>query len=180
MVTARRENPLPVSGVTATLDGMPAKPVTIAQIGVGYWGPNILRNLVASSRCHVKTVADLSEERRAFVSSAHPSVATSANADEIIADGEIDAVVLATPAATHFDLAMRALRAGKHVLIEKPFATKVSEVDAIAAAAEKSGRVAMAAHTFVFNDAVRYLKKIMDSGDLGEIRYIYSRRLTTW
>lgn len=153
------------------------KPVTVAQIGVGYWGPNILRNLVSNSRCNVKTVADLSEERRKFVRGVYPGVSTSADADEIINDKEIDAVVLATPAATHFSLAMQCLKTGKHVLIEKPFSTRVSEVDTIAATAREAGRVAMAAHTFVFNDAVRCLKRLMESGDLGDIRYIYSQRL---
>jgi predicted dehydrogenase len=175
--TIGAENPLPVSAVTANLAAMRPKPVIVAQIGIGYWGPNILRALVGNSRCSVKTVADLSEERRAFVSQVYPGASSCSDSDDIIGDREIDAVVIATPAATHFNLAMQCLKAGKHVLIEKPFSTAVSEVDTIAATAREGGRVAMAAHTFVFNDAVRYLKKLMESGDLGDIRYIYSQRL---
>ena len=155
----------------------PPKPLVVAQAGVGYWGPNILRNLTASARCRVKTVADMSEDRRSFVAGLYPGVATVSDAAAILDDPEIDAVVIATPAATHFDLAMRCLAAGKHILVEKPFATKVEEVDQIAAEAAKAGRVAMAAHTFIFNDAVRYLKSLIDSGELGDVRYIYSQRL---
>ena len=156
---------------------MPSPTVTVAQLGVGYWGPNILRNLAANSRCRVKAVSDLSEERRAFVSRHYPDIFVGGDPADVIQDKEIQAVVIATPAATHFDLAMQCLKAGKHVLIEKPFATKLSEVDAIASTARQADRVAMAAHTFVFNDAVRYLKKLMDDKDLGDIRYIYSQRL---
>ncbi len=155
----------------------PQKTLVVAQAGIGYWGPNILRNLVGNPRCRVKTAADLSPERRKFVQGLYPGVATTADVESMIADPEIDAVVIATPASTHFDLAMRAIAAGKHVLVEKPFATTVSEVEQIGAAATKAGLVAMAAHTFIFNDAVRYLKKLIDSGELGEVRYIYSQRL---
>ena len=149
----------------------------VAQLGVGYWGPNLLRNLALNPRCHLVRVCDLSSERRAFVMNGHPTVDVVADPGAIIGDPGIQAVVISTPAATHFDLAMRCLRAGKHVLVEKPLATSVAEVDKIAALAKENGRVAMAAHTFLFNDAVRHPKMLIDSGELGEIRYIYSRRL---
>ena len=152
-------------------------PITVAQAGIGYWGPNILRNLAANPRCRVKTAVDFSEDRRRFVEKLYPGIATTADPEAIIADPEIDAVVIATPASTHFDMAMRCLAAGKHVLVEKPFATKVEEVERIGAKAREVGRVAMAAHTFIFNDAVRHLKQLIDSGELGDVRYIYSQRL---
>ena len=155
----------------------PNTPLVVAQAGIGYWGPNILRNLVANPRCRVKTAADLSPERRQFVERLYPGVTTTDDVAAMIADPEIEAVVIATPASTHFDLAMRAIAAGKHVLVEKPFATTVAEVEQIGAAAARAGRIAMAAHTFIFNDAVRYLKKLIDSGDLGAVRYLYSQRL---
>ena len=101
------------------------KPLVVAQAGIGYWGPNILRNLAGNPRCRVKTAVDFSEERRSFVSRLYPGVNATADPEAIFADEEIDAVVIATPASTHFDLAMRCLDAGKHVLVEKPFATKV-------------------------------------------------------
>ena len=151
--------------------------INIAQIGVGYWGPNILRNLMANQRCEVKTAVDLSEERRDFVRGLYPLVAVSDKIDDIINDSEIDAVVIATPVASHFDLAMRSLEAGKHVLVEKPMATTVEDVEVIGRLAMEKNLVAMAGHTFLYNHAVRYVKKLMSSGELGDIRYIYSQRV---
>ncbi len=105
--------------------------LTVAQIGVGYWGPNLLRNLVASRRCRVKTVAELSAERRAYVQSLYPAVAVTDRVEDVIGDPEVDAVVIATPVASHYDLALANLGAGKHILVEKPLARSVAEVEAI-------------------------------------------------
>jgi predicted dehydrogenase len=151
--------------------------IRLAQIGVGYWGPNLLRNLVGNHRCHVKRVVDLSRERRDFVKNLYPAVSLSDRVEDVLDDAEIDAVVIATPVATHFDLTMRALKAGKHVLVEKPIATTLEEVDQIGALARQKNLIPMAGHTFLYNNAVRYVKKLIDSGELGEIRYIYSQRL---
>ena len=151
--------------------------VTIAQIGVGYWGPNLLRNLVANRRCTVSRVVDLSSERRDYVCGLYPAIKVTDDAEEVLGDGDVEAVVIATPVATHFDLAMRALRAGKHILVEKPLATSVAEVEKIGELANKKHLIVMAGHTFLFNAAVRYVKKIIDAGELGDIRYIYSQRL---
>ena len=149
----------------------------IAQIGVGYWGPNLLRNLVSNKKCKVSAVVDLSPERRDFVRGLYPAVTVTDNVDDVLNDPGVEAVVIATPVATHFDLAMRALAAGKHIFIEKPMARSVAEVDEIGRLAVQKDRVAMVGHTFLFNSAVRYVKKMIDSGDLGDIRYIYSQRL---
>jgi predicted dehydrogenase len=149
----------------------------IAQIGVGYWGPNLLRNLVANKKCKVSTVVDLSPERRDYVRGLYPAVKVSDSVEEVINDADIEAVIIATPVATHFDLAMRALAAGKHIFVEKPMARSVAEVDEIGRLATEKNRVAMVGHTFLFNSAVRFVKKLIDSGELGDIRYIYSQRL---
>jgi predicted dehydrogenase len=151
--------------------------LNIAQIGVGYWGPNLLRNLVANRRCRVARVADLSSERRDYVKRLYPAVRVTDNVDELLKDGEMDGVIVATPVATHFDLAMRALSSGKHILVEKPLATTVEEVEQMGELAKQKNLVVMAGHTFLFNAAVRYVKKMIDSGELGDIRYIYSQRL---
>ena len=151
--------------------------IHIAQIGVGYWGPNLLRNLVANKDCEVKTVVDLSEDRRNFVKGLYPAIVTTDQIDDVFNDTEIDAVVVATPVASHFDLTMKALESGKHVLVEKPMATKVEEVQKIGKLAEEKGLVAMVGHTFLFNSAVRYVKKLIENGALGDIRYIYSQRV---
>lgn len=149
----------------------------IAQIGVGYWGPNLLRNLVTNKRCAVRKVVDLSSDRRDYVHHTYPSVEVTTDPSSVFEDKQIDAVVIATPAATHYDLTTRALDAGKHVLVEKPMARSVGEVETIGRISSEKSLVAMVGHTFLYNAAVRYVKKLIDSGELGEIRYIYSQRL---
>jgi predicted dehydrogenase len=151
--------------------------VKIGQIGVGYWGPNLLRNLVANKKCRVKCVVDLSKERCDYARNLYPAITVSDNFDDVLRDPEIDALVIATPVATHFDLAMKALNAGKHILVEKPLARSVAEVEEIGILGEKKNLVIMVGHTFLFSAPVRYVKNLIDSGELGEIRYIYSQRL---
>ena len=149
----------------------------IAQIGCGYWGPNLLRNFSALKNCRVKNVVDASAERRAFVSANFPRTTAVEDHKAVLADPEIDAVIIATPAGTHFELACAALVAGKHVFVEKPMATKAAEVDELGRLAAERKLIVMVGHTFIYNAAVRYVKKLIDAGDLGEIRYIYSQRL---
>ncbi len=151
--------------------------LNVAQIGVGYWGPNLLRNLIASKRCNVKYVADICSERRDFVKGLYPAVTVTDNPELILDDPSVDAVVIATPVESHYDLAMQALHSGKHILVEKPMARTVNQVQEIADLAAKKGLVAMVGHTFIFNAAVRFIKQYVDSGQLGDIRYIYSQRL---
>lgn len=149
----------------------------IAQIGVGYWGPNLLRNLVANKRCQVKKVVDLSGERRDYVKNLYPSIEVVDDVSIIFEDFDIDGVVIATPVFTHYDLAMKALKAGKHILVEKPIARSVKEVEDIGNLAARNKLVSMVGHTFLYNAAVRYVKKLIDSGELGDVRYIYTQRL---
>jgi len=151
--------------------------VKIGQIGVGYWGPNLLRNLVANKRCDVPFVVEISRERREYVKAHYPAIQVSETVDALFRHPEVKAVVIATPVATHFDLAMKALDAGKHVLVEKPLATSVAEVKQVGELAKQKNLVVMAGHTFLFNGAVRYVKKLIDGGELGHVRYIYSQRL---
>lgn len=151
--------------------------IRIAQIGVGYWGPNLLRNLTSSPRCRLTHVAEKSADRRSFVSSSYPAITTVEDAGAVFASDDIDAVVISTPAQTHYALTVAALAAGKHVLVEKPMATSTSEVDEIGRLAREKGLVAMVGHTFLYNPAVRYLKGLIDADELGDIRYIYSQRL---
>jgi len=151
--------------------------LNIAQIGVGYWGPNLLRNLVANKRCNVAAVVELSPERRDYVHSLYPAVRLTERFEEVIADPQVDAVVIATPVATHFDLAVKALQSGKHILVEKPLARSVAEVEELGRLASAGGLTAMVGHTFLYNAAVRYVRKIIDAGELGEVRYVYSQRL---
>lgn len=151
--------------------------LNIAQIGVGYWGPNLLRNLVGNKRCHVSKIADLSVARREYVQTLYPTIQVTEDARKIFSDPRIDAVVISTPVATHFNLAIESLSAGKHVLVEKPLARSATEVEQIGDVSNQKNLVAMVGHTFLFNAAVRYVKKLIDSGELGDIRYIHSQRL---
>lgn len=151
--------------------------IKVAQIGVGYWGPNLLRNLMTNENCEVKIVVDLFEERRSYLRGLHPSLTVSGQVEDIFNDKAIEAVVIATPVATHFELAMSCLEAGKHVLVEKPMAKTLEEVQQIGKLAKKKRLVAMVGHTFLFNSAVRYVKTLIEKGELGDIRYIYSQRV---
>lgn len=151
--------------------------INVAQIGVGYWGPNLLRNLVANKGCQVKTVVDLSKDRQIFVKGLYPSINVTDDFESVLDDDTTDAVIIATPVATHYDLAIKSLQAGKHILVEKPMATTVEQVQHIAEVAKEKSLVAMVGHTFLYNSAVRYVKTLIDSGELGDIRYIYSQRL---
>jgi predicted dehydrogenase len=149
----------------------------VGQIGVGYWGPNLLRNLMSNHRCKVLGVAEISSERRGYVQRLYPAVHLTTNAEEIFQNKDVDAVVIATPAGTHYDLALRALESGKHILVEKPLAKRSDEIDQIGKFASSHNLTVMVGHTFLFNAAVRYVKKMIDSGQVGKIRYIYSQRL---
>jgi predicted dehydrogenase len=151
--------------------------LVLAQIGCGYWGPNLLRNFSALSGCSVKYVVDSSAERRAFVDANFPFSCAIETHQTVLEDPSVDGVVIATPAASHFSLAKDALDAGKHVFVEKPLATKVAEVDELSNRASKQNLVVMTGHTFVYNSAVHYVKRLIDAGELGELRYIYSQRL---
>ena len=151
--------------------------VVVAQLGCGYWGPNLLRNYTTLPGCQVKYVADASSERRSFVTANFPKTRAVSSADEVINDSEVNAIIIATPAGSHFELARQALLAGKHVFVEKPLATKVAEVDELTRIASERKLVVMAGHTFIYNAAVRFVKKLIDTGELGNVRYIYSQRL---
>ena len=151
--------------------------LVLAQLGCGYWGPNLLRNFSALPGCTVKYVVDSSAERRAFVQANFPFSCAIESHKIVLEDPDVNGVIIATPAASHFSLAKQVLDAGKHVFVEKPLATKVAEVDELSRCAAERNLVVMTGHTFVYNSAVRYVKKLIDSGELGDLRYIYSQRL---
>ncbi len=151
--------------------------LTVSQIGVGYWGPNLLRNLVSNKRCKVSTVVEISSKRCDYVTGLYPAIQVIDDVNVMLADESIDAVVIATPVSTHFKLAMKALEAGKHILVEKPLARNVYEIEQIGKLAKKRDLVAMVGHTFLFNSAVRFVKELINLGEVGDIRYINSQRL---
>lgn len=151
--------------------------VVVAQFGCGYWGPNLLRNFSAQPGCHVKWVAEQSPERRAYVEANYSRTRTTGEWEMVVGDPEVEAVVIATPASTHYRLAKAALEAGKHVLVEKPLAMTTREADELVSLATTTGRTLMVGHTFLYNEAVRYVKRLLEQGELGQVYYIYSQRL---
>lgn len=156
---------------------MQFKKLNLAQIGVGYWGPNLLRNIINNDACTMKRVVDLSEERLSYVNGVDSSIETSSDIKDILNDSSIDAVIISTPVNTHFDIAKSCLENGKHILVEKPLTPTARELDELEAISKQKGLVVMVGHTFLYNSAVRYIKEVIDSGEIGEIRYIYSQRL---
>lgn len=150
--------------------------VKVGQIGVGYWGPNLLRNFSALPGCKVEWVVDSDDDRlREFEE--RSGFRITSDYKEILSDDAVDAVVVATPAASHYEIALDAIQAGKHVLVEKPMALTVAECEDLIRAADSQDRILMVGHTFLYNEAVRSLKDYVTSGELGDILYLYSQRL---
>jgi predicted dehydrogenase len=145
--------------------------------GLGYWGPNLARNFASIPRCDLAWLCDADPAACERVAARFPGVPTTTAIDDLIEDPQLDAVVLATPVPTHATLAERVLRAGKHCFVEKPLAVDVATAERAVAAAEESGRVLMVGHLLEYHPAVAKLKEITDSGELGDIHYIYSNRL---
>lgn len=151
--------------------------VRVGIIGVGYWGPNLVRNFMVQDNCEVKAVADLQEQRLKFIGGRYPTVRTTSNAADVTGASDIDAVVIATPVNTHFPLAEAALKAGKHVLLEKPMCASVAECDRLLELAEKNNLTVMVDHTFLYTGAVQKITHMVDSGELGDILYFDSVRV---
>ena len=153
------------------------KTLNIGVVGLGYWGPNLARNFDSLADCHLKTVCDLSVERLKHITSLYPSVTGEKDFEKLLQDSELDAIVIATAVRTHYPLAKASLLAGKHTLIEKPLAGTSEQCEELVSIAREKGLILMVGHTFLYSPAIRKIKEIVDSGDIGEIRYISSRRL---
>ena len=146
-------------------------------IGYGYWGPNLVRNFFSQKNCIIKAVADSRPNRLEILTRLYPSVKGVLSADEIINDPEIDAVIIATPVFTHFDLAKKALLNGKHVMLEKPMASTVKECEILIDLAQQKNLVLMVDHTFLYTGAVEKIKEIIDADTLGNVKYLDSTRI---
>jgi predicted dehydrogenase len=153
------------------------KTVNLGIIGYGYWGPNLVRNFFAANDCTVKAVADARPERLAVLAKVFPSVKGVKDADDIINDTEIDAVVIATSVLSHFPLAKKALNSGKHVLIEKPMTASVAEADELIELATKKGLTLMVDHTFLYTGAVAKMKELIENKVIGTPQYFDSSRI---
>ena len=144
----------------------------IAVLGAGHWGPNLIRNFHTHQASEVAWVADRDPARLALTRSRYPEVRTATDPAVPLADPEVDAVIVATPTVTHYELAKAALEAGKHVLVEKPIATRAAEADELCALAERQGRVLMVGHVFLFNTGIQRVKQYLDQDRLGRVFYL--------
>ncbi len=148
-----------------------------AVIGAGYWGPNLIRNFNQIPGARVSYVCDLDAKKLAPLSAQYPTLTTTRDFAQVLADPQVDAVVIATPVSTHRKLAIEALRAGKHVLVEKPLAATTQAAQEIDQVAREMQRVLMVGHTFIYNPAVAKVKEYIERGALGEIYYVDSSRV---
>lgn len=153
------------------------KSISVGVAGCGYWGPNLVRNLLKVDDCEVKAICDLNTRRLSDVHSLYPDLQALPDYKQMLNGLDVDAVVVATPVSQHFPMAKAALLAGKHTYIEKPMAASSAECEELVEIAQKNGLVLMVGHTFLYSSPVRKIKEIVDSGDLGELRYINCRRL---
>jgi predicted dehydrogenase len=151
--------------------------VRVGVVGLGYWGPNLARNFAAIEGCELAWLCDGSEQVRAKLAGAFPGVRWGAEIDDLLADAELDAVVLATPVPTHAELAVRVARAGKHCFVEKPLATTVADAQRAVDAAAEAGRVLMVGHLLEYHPAVTRLKELVDGDELGSLYYVYGNRV---
>ena len=151
--------------------------IAIGVIGYGYWGPNLVRNFHESGVARVVVVSDLTRSRLDLVKNRYPTIVTTPDHEELIHHPEVAAVAIATPVGTHFDMAMDALRAGKHVFLEKPLTETAEQARQLIEEADRRGLILMVDHTYIYTGAVRMLKALVQGGDLGDIYYYDSARV---
>ena len=146
----------------------------IAQVGLGQWGKNLARNF--DRLAELVWLCDVEDERQAEAAQSYPSAQVTSSFDDALADESVEAVVVATPVPTHYELARRALEAGKHVFVEKPPAMRGAEMEELCDLAEERSLVLMPGHLLLYHPGVQKLKEIVDSGELGEVLYVYGNR----
>lgn len=151
--------------------------IRIAQIGYGYWGPNLLRNFMSLENAHVEVLIDTQPSRLQQAVSSFPTLKTSTHTNDAFSNVSVDAVVIATPVFSHFELAKRALLADKHVLLEKPMTATVAQAEELIALAAQRNKLLMVDHTFLYTGAVEKMKALKDEGALGELKYFDSTRI---
>ncbi len=152
-------------------------PVRVGVVGLGYWGPNLARNFNSLPGSELRWICDGTPDVRDRWAAAYPNARATGDLAEVLADDDVDAVVVATPVPTHAALALQVLEAGKHCFVEKPLALTVAEAEPVVAAAQERGLTLMVGHLLEYHPGLGRLKAIADSGELGDIHYIYGNRL---
>jgi predicted dehydrogenase len=175
-VSSGRGQPATLARAAPAGDGH-GEPQRVAVVGLGYWGPNLARNLAAIPGCELRWLCDPRPDARARAERAFAGPRVTGELTELLEDPALDAVLLATPVPTHAELAASVLQAGKHCFVEKPLATRASEAEAAVAAASSAGKTLMVGHLLEFHPAVARLKELIDSGELGALYYIYGNRV---
>ena len=151
--------------------------ITVAVVGGGGWGRNLIRNFAEIPSCRLKTICDLNEKALAAAKAAYKGVEVTADSSKVFADREVGAVVIATDAPSHYRLACQALDAGKHVFVEKPMTLAPADAEDLVRRADKAGRTLMVGHLLEYHPCVAQLKDLVDQGQLGALRYMYCQRL---
>lgn len=151
--------------------------VKIGLIGYGYWGVNLLRNLIEVSSCSVEVVCDKRQERSEAVNENYPEIDVTLQDDDVFANSSIDAIVIATPINSHYSLTKKALLSGKHVLVEKPLSTSLAEAEELVQIANSQGLILAVDHTFLYSEPVQKIKQLVEEDELGELQYIDSTRV---
>jgi predicted dehydrogenase len=151
--------------------------ITVGMVGLGGWGKNLLRNFGTLPGADLRWCCDADEATRAAYAPAYPAARFTGSYDEVLADPDVRAVVLATPVPTHFELARRAILAGKHVMVEKPMTWTAAEAYELRDLVSGSGLVLMVGHLLRFHPGVEKLRELIDRGDMGDVRYVYGNRV---
>ncbi|HOO55697.1 MAG TPA: Gfo/Idh/MocA family oxidoreductase [bacterium] len=151
--------------------------VNVGVIGYGYWGPNLVRNFASFTDVRIKTICDTDPEKLKRAASRYPDTCVTDNSNSVFDDKDIDAVILSLPAEYHAEFAGKALVSGKHVFVEKPLAMTVSDAEKLVKLSENSNRILMVGLLLLYHPAVKYLRSLIDKGELGRIYYLYSQRL---
>jgi len=152
-------------------------PIGLAVIGAGYWGPNLVRSALVTPEFSLQWLCDLDIDRARRVLGTQSTVASTSSFDDVLADPDVTAVAIATPAATHFDLVRAALEAGKHVLVEKPLTPTVDEGRKLTELADHTGRILMCDHTYCYTPAVQRIRELIHGGEIGDIQFVDSVRI---
>ncbi len=152
--------------------------VNLAVIGAGYWGPNLIRNFAQLPGCELKAIADLEKENLKKISNSYPSAKKTSQTSEVFRSQEINAVAIATTAETHYELAKEALEAGKDVFVEKPLTLNVQQGRELIQLAKKKERILMVGHLLLYHPGVKKLKEYVELGELGDLYYVYSTRVS--
>src|ERR1700727_2474890 len=161
----------------SVISGVGDRPVRVGVVGLGYWGPNVARNLAATAGCELRWLCDADADAREKLAASAPGARATADIDDLLADDELDAIALATPVTTHAELAVAVAQAGKHCFVEKPLATNTRDAQAAVDAAASAGKVLMVGHLLEYPPAVTRLKQLVAENELGSLYYVYGNRL---